>query len=75
MFREPTAHPLGVNTAAEYVVYRAEKATEAVELLLEILETCIERPKPALEEWADRLRPSVERITSERHAPGSQDGH
>ena len=48
MFGESEPHPLGVNTAGDYVVYRCEKATEAVDLLFEILETCASRPKPAL---------------------------
>jgi len=66
LVREPQPHPLGVNTAIEYVVYRCETATEELDLLLEILETCIERPKPALEEWATSMRPSLERLRSDR---------
>jgi hypothetical protein len=56
-FRESERHPLGVNTAKEYVVYRCEKATEAVDLLFEILETCAGRPKPALEQWGTTCGP------------------
>lgn len=71
VFRDSTPHPLGVNTAAEYVVYCCEKATEAVDLLFEILETCASCPKPALEPWSNDLRPSLERLKSlrERHGP------
>jgi len=69
LLTEPQPHPLGVNTAVEYVVYRCESATETLDLLLEILETCIERPKPALEEWATSMRPSLERLKSDR-SPG-----
>ena len=58
--------PFDVNTAIEYVVYRSERATEAVDLLLEILEICVERPKPALERWANDLRPSIERLSADR---------
>ena len=66
VFRESEPHPLGVNTAGQYVVYRCERATEAVDLLFEILETCASRPKPALEPWANDLRPSLERLKAKR---------
>jgi hypothetical protein len=66
VFLESKPHPLGVGTAVEYVVYRSERATEAVDLLLEILETCVSRPKPALEQWANDLRPSLERLRAAR---------
>jgi hypothetical protein len=66
VFRATEPHPLGVHTAKEYVVYNCENATKAVELLLEILETCATRPKPALESWAGDLRPSLERLKQER---------
>jgi hypothetical protein len=55
-----------VNTALEHVAYRCETATEAVDLLFEILEACAERPKPALEPWASDLRPSLERLKAAR---------
>jgi hypothetical protein len=63
---EPKRHPLGANTAPEYLVYSCEKATEAVNLLFEILETCATEPKPALQQWASDLRPSVERLREQR---------
>jgi hypothetical protein len=56
-----------VSTAVEHITYRCEKATEAVDLLFEILEACAERPKPALEQWANDLRPSLERLKAARH--------
>jgi hypothetical protein len=66
VFQESERHPLGVNSAVEYVVYRCEKASEAVDLLFEILETCAGAPKPALEPWASDLRPSLERLNAKR---------
>jgi hypothetical protein len=66
VFQESEPHPLGVNPAFEYVNYRCEKSTEAVDLLFEILETCASRPKPALESWASDLRPSLERLKAAR---------
>jgi hypothetical protein len=67
-FSASEPHPLGVSTAKAYVVYRCEKATEAVELLFEILEACASKPKPALEPWAADLRPSLERLKKARSA-------
>jgi hypothetical protein len=66
VFGDTESHPLGVNTAVEYVIYGSERATEAVDLLFEILETCAHEPKPALESWAKDLRPSLERLKEER---------
>lgn len=66
VFQESEPHPLGVSTALEHVAYRCEKATEAVDLLLEILETCADEPKPSIEQWANDLRPSLERLKAAR---------
>jgi hypothetical protein len=66
VFQESEPHPLGVSTALEHVDYRCEKATEAVDLLLEILETCAGQPKPSLEQWANDLRPSLDRLKAAR---------
>jgi hypothetical protein len=62
----PSRHPLGVGVAREYVLYRCETATEAVALLMDVLETCAANPKPALTAWSDDLRPSFERLTAKR---------
>jgi hypothetical protein len=65
-FSEPEPHPLGVETSPDYVVYRCERASEAVDLLFEILESCVTLPKPPLEEWTHDLRPSLERLRADR---------
>jgi hypothetical protein len=66
LFRATEPHPLGVSTAQEYVAYRCETATEAIDLLFEILETCGSKQKPALNPWAGDLRPSLERLKKAR---------
>jgi hypothetical protein len=61
----PQTHPLGVDTAPEYVIYRCEHAVRAVDLMLEVLATCVERPRPALESWAkDATKPVADLIAS-----------
>ena len=65
VFRESAPHPLGVNTAAEYVGYCCEKATKAVDLLFEILEMCAGQPKPALKTVGGRS-PAVTRAPQDR---------
>jgi hypothetical protein len=62
----PSRHPLGVDVAREYDLYRCETATDAVNLLIEVLETCAAKPKPALWAWSEELRPSFERLTAKR---------
>jgi hypothetical protein len=70
VFGPSAPHPLGVNTAPEYVAYRCERATEAIDLLFALLETCASSPKPALESWAADLRPSLERLKDKRSKTG-----
>jgi hypothetical protein len=65
-FNPPSPHPLGVRVAQEYDLYRCETASEAVDLLMEVLETCAANPKPALKAWSGDLRPSFERLTAKR---------
>lgn len=65
-FNPPTPHPLGVGAAREYVVYRCEEASMAVDLLIEILDLCAHQPKPALEAWAKNLARSVDRLRAKR---------
>jgi len=50
-FREPADHPLLPNTTAERSRLRAENATRAVDLLMEVLETAITSKTPASQEW------------------------
>jgi hypothetical protein len=64
-FSETEAHPLGVNTAPEYVAYSAETATDAVGLLLEILTVCVDVPREPLRAWAEEVRGPVQALAEE----------
>jgi hypothetical protein len=55
----PMPHPTGMNTALEQVIYSLESAERAVEILLRVLKTCAESPKPPLEAWAASAREPV----------------
>jgi len=64
----PHAHPLGTNTAPEYAIYTSESTKRAVDLMLDILETCVETPRPPLEQWAATLRAPVANLFAQRRA-------
>jgi hypothetical protein len=52
-FHVPESHPLGVETSPEYVVYRSENATRAVDIMLDVLATCAAAPRSPLAGWAN----------------------
>jgi hypothetical protein len=62
-FKPVAKHPtLQVNVSSEYVTYSIESARESVALLIEILSTCVEVPRPATEAWANDARSPIERL-------------
>jgi hypothetical protein len=63
--KEAKQHPLGVNTAPEYVAYSAEGAARVVALLLDVLTTCVDVPREPLREWADVARAAVKALRDE----------
>jgi len=67
-FDSPEQHPLGVNAAPEYVTYRCENATRAVDLMVDVLVTCAERPRPPLEAWSADARRPIEGLVETRRA-------
>jgi hypothetical protein len=68
--KTPEKHPaLPTNVAAEHVVYSTESTDESVNLLIEILSTCVDAPNPGLEKWANDARASVEYLKTLRSAP------
>jgi hypothetical protein len=71
-FAAPTPHPLGVHVAREYQLYRLEQVHAALDLLMEILETCVERPRVALEPWSQEFRPQFERLSRIRNPDSGQ---
>jgi hypothetical protein len=67
--KTPEKHPtLPTLVATEYVVYSIESAEESVDLLIEILSTCVDAPKPVVEKWANDARAPVEHLKKLRSA-------
>lgn len=66
-FRKTALHPLGVNVAREYTIYCCEEASEAVDLLLDVLSTLVEKPKPVLREFALGIKPSCAALKDKRY--------
>lgn len=64
----PHAHPLGTSTAPEYTIYTSENSERAVDLMLDVLETCVARPRPQLEQWAANVRRPVTSLVTARRA-------
>ena len=71
-FAETVPHPIGVNTAPEYIDYSAEGASWAVDLLLEILTACGEAPREPLREWAVNARKAVKALSEQRSSRRAQ---
>lgn len=51
-FRQAADHPLLANTMAERSRLRAENATRAVDVLMEVLDTALKSNTAASQEWA-----------------------
>lgn len=62
----PQPHPLGVNTAPEYTIYTCEHARRAVDLMLDMLVSCVEHPRDALQAWAEGARKPVSQLVAAR---------
>jgi hypothetical protein len=69
-FEAPQPHPIGTNVAPSQVTYSAENATRAVDLLLEILERCRDKPKPATRGWSQGMRGAVDELIGRRGQAG-----
>ena len=63
----PVRHPvLPTNVPPAYAIYCVESVKESVDLLLEILSTCVEIPRPSIEAWATDSRPVVAQLNELR---------
>ncbi len=62
----PKAHPVGMSVAVAQVTYSSENATRAVDLLVGILETCRDKPKPPVRAWSRDMRQIIDELTSRR---------
>lgn len=68
-FHAPVPHPVGTNTSRWNVTYSLESASRAVDLLLEVLETCVTSPRTDLREvmrWASDMADAVQRLVAAR---------
>ena len=64
--QDTVLHPTGVGTASEYSTYCLESAERATILLLDLLQTCQENPKPKypdLVKYVAKLEPSMDKIS------------
>jgi hypothetical protein len=58
--QETMPHPSGLhNTSHEHAEFASERAQEACDLLLDLLDHCAGHPRPDLEKWAADVRPSL----------------
>ena len=62
----PVPHPTGTSTGKESVYYSLEPTRRAVDLLIDVLSTCVSNPRPTRTEWAARMRPSVDALVTFR---------
>jgi hypothetical protein len=65
-FAPPEPHPLGMNVAPSQVAYSAENATQAVDLLLGILERCRDKPKAPARDWSRGMGGAVDELVGRR---------
>jgi hypothetical protein len=73
--KTPEKHPaLPTHVASEYVTYSVESTQESVGLLMEILLTCVDAPKPLVETWASDARAPVQDLKRLRSAADGQTG-
>lgn len=62
---DPAPHPLGLSVSKAHSTYRAEAATRAVDLLMEVLHSAAEQPRPNLKDavkWSADIKPSVRKL-------------
>lgn len=61
-FRDAADHPLLANTTAERGALRAENATRAVDLLMDVLDASLRSTTPAALEWARRNTGVIDQV-------------
>lgn len=63
-------HPSGTYSGHENALYCLESARRAVDLLLEVIETCVDAPRPQISTWADTMRPTLDELRRLRSRDG-----
>jgi hypothetical protein len=69
-WRDPAPHPLGNTAAPELVTYSAESATRAINLLVNVLVVCRDRPKAKTREWSEGMRTAIDELVGRRGQAG-----
>ncbi len=59
------SHPLGIGAAPELCEFTCEQAERAARLIVDVYRTCTAYPWPASEEWAQEMRPMVEKLQAD----------
>jgi hypothetical protein len=65
-WREPTPHPLGNNAAPELVTYSAESAKRAINLLVDVLVVCRDKPTAKTRKWSQDMRGAMDDLIGRR---------
>lgn len=69
---EPVPHPTGTRTTVESALYSSETTTRAVDLMIEVLQTCFANPNRDVPELAEEVRREsgvLTQIVARRSAP------
>jgi len=69
-FAETVPHPMGTGISADVAEFRPESATRAVDVMMAVLKTTTQNPKPATAELAASLTRIVSEIEELRRAEG-----
>ncbi len=59
------SHPLGIGAAPEFYKFTCEQAERAARLIVDVYRTCTAYPWTATKEWAQQMRPMVEKLQAD----------
>lgn len=66
-WKDSAPHPLGNNAAPELVTYSAESAERAVNLLVDVLAVCRDKPRDKTRKWSEETRTALDELIGRRH--------
>jgi hypothetical protein len=69
-WKDPMPHPLGNNAAPELVAYSAESAERAINLLVDVLVVCRDKPKAKTQKWSEDMRGAIDELIGRRGQAG-----
>jgi hypothetical protein len=67
-FQPMALHPLGTDVSPVQLMYSAESATRAVDLLVQILTACRDHPKQPAKSWSEQMRYPFDLVLTDREA-------